>query len=121
MDSLSQPQSILDFLAINQKQTCRQCGEFVDCVRLTKSPQRQGSRIFFDDTTRSHTCLGCQRKAAADNEERHRITAKSAVMRDVRIDLGLGLGHEPADIRVHETLHIMNQPTTTLWVEDAAT
>jgi hypothetical protein len=119
LDSLSQPKPILDFLAIHRQQTCRKCGEFVDCVRLTKSPQRQGARLRFDDTTRSETCRECQIKAADDDEERDRLQADFDTMRAMRIELGLG--DTAADIRVREALRIRGPRTTTLWVEQAPT
>jgi hypothetical protein len=109
--------SIFDFLAIHQKQTCRECGGLVDCVRLTKRPQRRGARLFFDDTTRSETCPECQIKAA-DEVKRFHLQADFDVMRAMRSELELG--DAQAETRVREALHIRDIPTTTLWVEQAA-
>jgi hypothetical protein len=113
MGSLSEPTSILDLLAISQRQTCDQCGGFVDCVRLSKLPIYRDGRLRFLLGTSTH-CLTCQRNAASDDTERRRLQADFDVMRAMRAELGLGA--TKAKTRVREALHIREQPTATLWV-----
>jgi hypothetical protein len=63
--------------------------------------------------------LTCQLKAAPDDGERLWLQADFDAMRAMRIKLGLG--DTEANIQVREALHIIGQPTTTLWVEQAST
>ena len=112
MDSLSPPPSILDFLAIHQSQTCRECKAIVDCVRLSGRPVYRGGRLWFRSGTKSDTCHTCQIKAASSHDERCQLQADYDVMRTMRIELGLG--DTRADNQVREALRIRGIPTTTL-------
>ena len=108
-------QSILDFIAIHQQQTCHICRGFVDCVRLNALPICHDGGIRFPKAARRGTCPDCQIKAASDDDERHQLQAEFDALRAMRMELGLG--RDDADGPEREALHMRGPRTTTFWSE----